>query len=219
MRTPHPTPTDHPLPFEQYRGGLMDALGAPAGFPEIALSGPAVARFDELVHDLYADAARVDPERLQQLAAWLLSLPEEQAREELDARLQRMDDLRAVRDDAAWDCSDATRLRINKLLAYVDREDDLIPDSLPLLGRLDDILLIELAWPAFAEEANEYLDFCQYRQKERPAGTPEQQREAWLRDRLAEIELLRTKVRMEDEHFADGRTPEGPLRVTGSPLP
>ena len=65
MRTPHPTPTDHPLPFEQYRGGLVDALGAPAGFPEIALSGPAVARFDELVHDLYADAARVDPERLQ----------------------------------------------------------------------------------------------------------------------------------------------------------
>ena len=219
MRMPHPTPTDHPLPFEHYRGGLTDDLGAPAGFPEIALSGPAVAQFDELVHDLYPDAARVDPPRLQQLAAWLLSLPEEQASEELDTRLQRMEELRALIDDDAWDCSDATRLRINKLLAYIDREDDLIPDRLPLLGRLDDVLLIELAWPAFAAEANEYRDFCQYRQTEHPAGTPDEQREAWLRDRLAEIELLRHNARMEDEHFANGRAPEGPMRVTGSPLP
>ena len=214
MRMPHPTPTTHPLPFEHYRGGLTDALGAPAGFPEIALSGPAVAQFDDLVHELYPDAARVDQPRLQQLAAWLLALPEEEALGELDARLQRMDELRALLDDPGWDCHDATRMRINKLLAYIDREDDLIPDSLALLGRLDDILLIELAWPAFAEEANEYRDFCEYRQTEHPAGTPDEQREAWLRDRLAEIELLRKNTRIGDEHFADGRTPEGPLRVT-----
>ncbi|QNP40245.1 YkvA family protein [Lysobacter solisilvae (ex Woo and Kim 2020)] len=215
---PHPTPTDHPLPFEHFRGGLTDALGAPAGFPEIALSGPAVVHFDELVHELYPDAARVDQPRLQQLAAWLLSLPEDEAYAELDARLSRMDELRALLDDGAWDADDATRMRINKLLAYVDREDDLIPDRLPLLGRLDDVLLIELAWPAFAQEANEYRDFCDYRQSEHPAGTPEEQRNAWLRDRLAEIELMRMSTRIEDIHFANGRTPEGPLRVTGSPL-
>ena len=212
MRTPHPTPTGRPLPFEQYRGGLVDALGAPAGFPEIALSGPAVARFDELVHDLYADAARVDPDRMQQLAAWLLSLPEEEAQHELDARLQRVDDLRALLVDEVYGCEDATRMRINKLLAYVDRTDDLIPDSLPLLGLLDDVLLIELAWPAFADEVDEYLDFCRYRKKEGPAGTPDQQREAWLRDRLAEIERLRVRARTEEGRFANERSPQGPLR-------
>ena len=214
MRMPHPTPTSNPLPFEQFRAGMTDDLGAPAGFPEIALSGPAIAQFDELVHDLYPDAARVDPARLQQLAAWLLSLPEDQAREELHARLQRVEELRSLLQDEAWDCHDATRLRIDKLLAYVDREEDLIPDSLPLLGRLDDVLLIELAWPAFSAEADEYRDFCQYRLSERPAGTPTEQREAWVRDRLAELELLRQSTRLEDEHFVSGRTPEGPLRVT-----
>lgn len=213
MRMPHPTPTPNPLPFEHYRGGITDDLGAPAGFAEIALSGPAVARFDDLVHELYPDAARVDQTRLQQLAAWLLALPEEQARDELDARLQRLEELRAMLDDDGWDASDATRMRVNKLLAYVDRADDLIPDDLPLLGRLDDVLLIELAWPAFAEEADEYRDFCSYRQAEHPTGTPEQQREAWLRDRLAEIELLRRQTRIGDEHFADGRAPEYELRV------
>ena len=212
MRMPHPTPTANPLPFEHYRGGITDDLGAPAGFAEIALSGPAVVQFDNLVHELYPDAARVDQPRLQQLAAWLLSLPEEQARIELEARLQRLDDLRGMLDDSAWDSQDATRMRINKLLAYVDREDDLIPDSLPLLGRLDDVLLIELAWPALAEEADEYRDFCNYRQTEHPAGTPDEQREAWLRDRLAEIELLRRDTRIIDEHFTDDRAPDD-LRI------
>jgi len=218
MRMPHPTPTDRPLPFEHYRGGLTDALGAPAGFPEIALSGPAVARFDDLVHELYPDAARVDQSRLQQLAAWLLSLPEQEAHDELDARLRRMNELRALLDDPAWDCSDAMRMRINKLLAYVDREDDLIPDSLLLLGQLDDVLLIELAWPTFAEEATEYADFCNYRKIEHPAGTPDEQREAWLRDRLAALEMLRHQAQFADESITGGRSPEGPLRVTGSPL-
>jgi uncharacterized membrane protein YkvA (DUF1232 family) len=212
MRMPHPTPTANPLPFEHYRGGVTDDLGAPAGFAEIALSGPAVVQFDNLVHELYPDAARVDQTRLQQLAAWLLSLPEDQARIELEARLQRLEELRAMLDDSAWDSHDATRMRVNKLLAYIDREDDLIPDSLPLLGRLDDVLLIELAWPAFAAEADEYRDFCNYRQTEHPAGTPDEQREAWLRDRLAEIELLRRNTRIIDEHFTDDRAPDD-LRI------
>lgn len=174
---PHPTPTANPLPFEQYRGGITDDLGAPAGFAEIALSGPAVAQFNDLVHELYPDAARVDQRRLQQLAAWLLALPEDQARSELDARLRCLQELRALLDDPAWDCHEAVRLRIGKLLAYADREDDLIPDSLQLLGRLDDVLLIELAWPAFAAEADEYRDFSNYRQNE-PGGTSAEQREA-----------------------------------------
>jgi hypothetical protein len=214
MRMAHPTPTANPLPFEQYRGGITDDLGAPAGFAEIALSGPAVAQFDDLVHELHPDAARVDQSRLQQLAAWLLSLPQEQAQDELDARLGRLEELRALVQDPAWDCHEAQCKRIEKLLAYVDREDDLIPDNLPLLGLLDDVLLIELAWPAFAQEADEYRDFCDYRSTERPQGTPEEQREAWLRDRLAELELLRRNTRIGDEHFANGRYPEGPLRVT-----
>jgi uncharacterized membrane protein YkvA (DUF1232 family) len=212
MRMPHPTPTANPLPFEHFRGGLTDDLGAPAGFPEIALSGRAVAQFDDLVHELYPDAARVDQARLQQLAAWLLSLPEEQAQDELDTRLARMEELRALARDPAWDCSEPLRKRIEKLLAYVDREDDLIPDKLALLGLLDDVLLIELAWPAFAEEADEYRDFCDYRSSERPAGSPEEQRQAWLRDRLAELELMRRNSRMADEHFA-GYTQEYQLRV------
>lgn len=212
MRTPHPTPTSNPLPFERFRGGITDDLGAPAGFPEIALSGPAVAQFDALVHELYPDAARVDQERLQRLAAWLLSLPEEQAHSELDARLRRLDEMRALLADPAWDPHEAICKRIEKLLAYVDREDDLIPDQLPLLGQLDDVLLIELAWPAFADEVDEYLDFCGYRETEHPAGTPDEQREAWLRERLTELELLRRQARVGDEHFA-GFTPEYELRV------
>jgi uncharacterized membrane protein YkvA (DUF1232 family) len=213
MRMPHPTPTSRPLPFEQARGGLTDDLGAPAMFTELALSGPAVAQFDALVHELYPDAARVDQTRLQRLAAWLLSLSPESARTELDERLQSIEELRAMLDDPAWDSDAATRARTDKLLAYVDRDDDLIPDRVPLLGLLDDVLLIELAWPAFADEVAEYRDFCSYRQTEHPTGTPVEQREAWLRDRLAEIARLQDREHLGDSHFIENR-PESHLRVT-----
>lgn len=213
MRMPHPTPTPRPLPFEQARGGLTDDLGAPAMFAELALSGPAVAQFDALLHELYPDAARVDQTRLQRLAAWLLSLSPESARDELDARLQSVEDLRAMLEDPAWDAHAATRARIDKLLAYVERDDDLIPDRVPLLGLLDDVLLIELAWPAFADEVSEYRDFCNFRQTEHPPGTPVEQREAWLRERLAEIALLQRQGRIGEGHFIENE-PESHLRVT-----
>jgi len=213
MRMPHPTPTDRPLPFEEYRGGRTDDLGAPAMFTELALSGPAVAQFDALVHELYPDAARVDQNRLQQLAAWLLSLSPESAQDELKARLQYIEELRAMLDDPGWDSDQAMRSRIDKLLAYIDRDDDLIPDRVPLLGLLDDVLLLELAWPAFADEVEEYRDFCSYRQSEHPSGTPDEQREAWIRDRTAELALLQRRGQISEGHFVENE-PESHLRVT-----
>ena len=43
--------------------------------------------------------------------------------------------------------------RIDLVLQYLEAEDDLIPDSTPTFGYLDDALLLELAWPVFARAA------------------------------------------------------------------
>ena len=94
-----------------------------------------------------------------------------------------------------------------------DRDDDLIADHEPLLGLLDDVLLIELAWPAFADEAEDYCDFCAYRSVEHPPGSPADQRAAWVRDRLAEIALWRHVLRVNDSHYAHLGHPEILFRV------
>jgi hypothetical protein len=210
MRMPHPTPTPEPLPFE--RDSALPRYVQPYE-PAMAITPAAIAAFDALVHELNPDAARVDASRLQRLAGWLAALPASEARRVIDERLQSLQDLRAMAADEAWDCDPGLRRRLDQLFAYVDDGEDLIPDRVPLLGLLDDVLLIELAWPAFASEAEDFRDFCAYRRIEHPAGDAVQQRAAWVRDRLAELALLQHHARVSDSHYVNGRTPEPVFRV------
>ncbi|MGH8085005.1 MAG: hypothetical protein ACREPV_06995 [Lysobacter sp.] len=211
MRTSAPTPTADPLPYFRHDGapdGQVDTRGS------VRLRSEAIARFDALLHEIHPDAARVDPDRLQHLMSWLLALPADNAHDAIDRRLRRVEELRAMLDDSDWDTEPATAARVRKLLAYIDRDDDLIADHEPMLGLLDDVLLIELAWPAFADEATEYRDFCAYRNDEHPGGSGEAQRSAWVRDRVAEIALWQHHLRVNGSHYAHSGDPPVRFRVS-----
>lgn len=206
MRPSAPTPTDDPLPLASARNDTP----VPADLP---LRGAAVAQFDVLLHELNPDAVRVDPERAQALCVWLASLPPRAAQDVLDRRLHRIEELRVMLDDADWDADESIRVRLRKLFAYIDQDDDLIPDHEPLLGKLDDVLLLELAWPAFASEAEDYRDFAEYRRAEQPRGKGSELRSAWIRDRLAEIALWRHHLRVNDSHYVYRGHPVEPFHV------
>lgn len=209
MRPSATIPTDDPLPFAN---ASTPAKRMPAG---LSLRGEAVAQFDALLHELNPNAVRVDPERVQNLCVWLASLPPHAAHDVLDRRLRRMEQLRAMLDDVDWDADDAIRVRLRKLFAYIDQDDDLIPDREPVLGLLDDVLLIELAWPAFVTEAEDYRDFCAYRNEEHPHGNGDEQRKAWIRDRMAEIALWQHHLRVNDSHYAYSGHPEQSFHIGG----
>lgn len=208
MRTPpvHPTPT--PLPRLHAEAGRRHHTG------EWNLSGQQVAGFDALLHEVHPDARRVTADELSALSRWLLSLPEDEARLVLDERLNRIAELRAMLDDPDWDSDSADRARVRKLLDYLDADQDLIPDRIPLLGKLDDVLLLELAWPAVSGEAEEYRDFCAYRQSEHPTGDGAQRRAAWVRDRLAELALWRHRLQASEQHYVDPGRLEKPFRIS-----
>lgn len=199
MRPQSPYPTDHPLPQPHVSGHRKYALGG------LNIDAEQVAAFDALLHDIHPDAERVDSARLSQLAVWLLSLPEAQARNVLGERLARIEELRAMVDDPDWDCAEADCARVRQLLRYLDQSDDLIPDTIPLLGQLDDVLLLELAWPALAAEAEEYRDFRQYRETRHPGGDGAQRRAAWISDRMAAISMLHDQMRPNDGVHMGGR--------------
>lgn len=207
MRLPVPTPTVDPLPYEELKERSEETRVS------VPLRNDAVARFDAFLHELNPDAPRADPDRIQRLANWLVTLPDDTASDVLDRRLRRITELRAMLDDPDWDADDATRARLEKLFGYIDRDDGLISDHEPLLGLLDDVLLIELAWPAFAEEAEEYRDFSAYRSDEHPVGSGDEQRAAWLQDRLAQIGLLQHQLRVSDSHYVHRGHPEELFRV------
>ncbi len=197
--------SDPPLPYSR-----PPADETPIG---LALSPADVAAFDALVHELNPDALRADATRLRLLACWLEHLPPDEATRIVESRLQRVGHLGAMLIDEDWDTAEALRIRASKLLDYVDRDDDLIPDHVPRLGLLDDALLIELAWPVFAWEVENYRDFCEYRHEHRLHGVTEEHRRAWLHERLLECALWQHQHDARMRHYADVSVPERMFRV------
>ena len=177
------------------------------------LDAAAVARFDRLLHEIHPEARHVDADRIATLGRWLQGLPADRARAVLDERLGRIEQLRAMLDDCDWDRREGACARVRKLLAYLDQDHDLIPDAIPLLGLLDDVILLELAWPAVSIEADDYRDFCAYRQAAKPEGDGAQRREAWIRDRLEALALFQHHARVNARHYVDGGHPDRPFRV------
>ena len=201
------TPFEPPLPWT-----AREQPANPEGAHALHLDNASVAGFNALLHELHPDAPHVDAPHLDALAGWLLHLSGDAARGVLDLRLARLQQLRAMLDDADWDADPASRAGLGKLFAYLDDRDDLIPDDTPRLGQLDDVLLAELAWPAFAEEADDYADYCGYRQQAQPAGAPEERRRAWIDDRIAEFAVLRRRMAVRNHRYASVAT-ETALRV------
>jgi uncharacterized membrane protein YkvA (DUF1232 family) len=58
------------------------------------------------------------------------------------------------------------RQRVLACLTYFANPKDLIPDNVPVLGFLDDAIMIELSVRELKHELDAYDDFCDYRQHE-----------------------------------------------------
>ena len=201
-------PTEVPLPWDDrpnhtHRQSI-------AGW---RLDPSAVVRFDELLHEIHPEARHVDVDRIASLGRWLHGLPASRARMVLDDCVTRIELLRTMVNDADWDQREAPCSRMHKLLVYMDQDADLIPDNIPLLGLLDDVILLELAWPAVATEVEDYMDFIEFRNSEHPSGDAAQQREAWIAARLEALALFQQKKRVNDTHYVESGKPEGTFRV------
>lgn len=168
------------------------------------LEDASVQRYNALLSRLEANAPQVSADQLVTLARRLQDLPGPQAVALLSERLARAEHLRRMLHDSDWDVDADLRERVRLLIAYLHQVDDLIPDDQPLLGHLDDALLVELAWPAFAGESQDYGDFCRFRASQRPRGSAREQRMAWENACLAEVALLQQRRQVRTRHYAGG---------------
>jgi hypothetical protein len=166
------------------------------------LEDGAVQRFNDLLAQLEANAPAVSADQLVTLARWLQDQPAPQAVALLSERLGRAEHLRRMLHDSDWVVDADLRDRARMLISYLQQVDDLIPDDQPLLGQLDDALLVELAWPAFAAQTQDYGDFCRFRAIQRPRGTAGERRLAWENACLAEVALLQQRRQMRARPYA-----------------
>lgn len=90
---------------------------------------------------------------------------------------QRLDKLKVMIDmlrDDEWQIPKKEHSRVISALSYFAEEEDLIPDHIPVLGFLDDAIMIELVVRELKHEIEAYEDFCAFRQEEKKRPKSEQ---------------------------------------------
>ncbi len=168
----------------------------------VALQDASMLRYNAVLAQLAPNAPRVTADQVGTLARWLQDQPHHQAVAVLSERLGRAEQLRRMLNDSDWDVGVDTRDRARMLISYLQEVNDLIPDNLPLVGHLDDALLVELSWSAFADETQDYGDYCRYRNAERPRGTPAERRLAWEAACVAEAAAIQQRRQVRERHYA-----------------
>ena len=78
-------------------------------------------------------------------------------------------------------------LDVISALAYFYHAKDLIDDSLPVLGLLDDAIMIELVVREMQNEISAYEEFCRFRSSQESLSGKNISREDWLNSKRREI--------------------------------
>ena len=108
-------------------------------------------------------------------------------------RLSKLDAMISMVHDSGWALPEEDKQRVLSALTYFADPKDVIPDTVPVLGFLDDAIMIELCVRELKHELDAYDDFCDFRnaEAERLGVDPashELQRADWLEGRREELQ-------------------------------
>jgi uncharacterized membrane protein YkvA (DUF1232 family) len=129
-------------------------------------------------------------------------------------RLAKLDSLIRMVHDKGWALSEEDKQRVLTALAYFADPKDVIPDSVPVVGYLDDAIMIELCVRELKHELEAYEDFLNYvkaESAERGVDPATLDREDWLEDRRRELHE-RMQRRRERDRYASSSASSGMFR-------
>lgn len=105
-------------------------------------------------------------------------------------RLGKLKSLIDMVHDEGWAMSDEDKSRVLSALSYFSEEQDVIPDNVPVVGYLDDAIMIELCQRELKHELEAFEDFCAFRANEaanRGLDIASVGRQDWLDGRRLEL--------------------------------
>ena len=82
-------------------------------------------------------------------------------------RIGKLESLIEMTEDAEWALAGPERHNVISALSYFAEPQDIIPDNVPVLGYLDDAIMIELVVRELQHEIEAFADFCRYRNEEK----------------------------------------------------
>ncbi|MFW6094652.1 MAG: YkvA family protein [Pseudomonadota bacterium] len=124
-------------------------------------------------------------------------------------RLDRLDALVEMAQDPEWALAAQERRNVLAALAYFADPHDMIPDNIPVLGYIDDAIMIELVVSELKHEIDAFEDFCRYRDEEKSRNrNPNVSREEYLAMKRRELH-----ARMRRRRSATGSRARGGTRT------
>jgi hypothetical protein len=125
------------------------------------------------------------------------------------SRLRRAEEVRALLADAGWSTSEDAGGRMRALVGYIDDPNGLFRDDVPVIGRLDDALLVDIAMDVLRDELDDYAEFRRFRGAEAARlGVADDairvDRAQWQAERDAEVRLEQQLRRVRGASYATG---------------
>ena len=80
-------------------------------------------------------------------------------------RLPELDSLLQMLDDDEWQLPEIDREIALASFVYFADPEDILPDEIPVIGYLDDVIMIELVCGDLKHVRESYADFCAYREE------------------------------------------------------
>jgi uncharacterized membrane protein YkvA (DUF1232 family) len=78
-------------------------------------------------------------------------------------RIPQLESLISMLTDEEWQLPDGDRERLLATFVYFADPEDILPDNIPVIGYLDDVIIIELVVRELHHVRVAYDDFCQFR--------------------------------------------------------
>ncbi len=103
-------------------------------------------------------------------------------------RIIKLETLVAMIEDSEWKIPEEERADVLSALAYFSDPEDLVPDHIPVLGFLDDAIMIELVAEELKDDIEAFQEFCAYRTREEGRkGDVTVTRDEWLDSKRREL--------------------------------
>ena len=117
----------------------------------------------------------------------------------VSSRMVALKELIDAVQDAEWQMPDDEKQDILTSLAYFNEPHDLVPDHVPVLGYVDDAIMIDLVMQDMSLDLTAYREFCSFRATEesRRGDAAQVDRESWLEGTRSQIRSNMRRKRKE----------------------
>ncbi|WP_147651564.1 hypothetical protein [Vulcaniibacterium gelatinicum] len=159
------------------------------------LDTAALDRFNALLARLGPRIAPLDCDQLATAARELREATADRCEPpSIEQRVRRIDAAARMIGDPQWQPAGEAGRTAVLVVGYAGGDRQLLPNSLPTVGRLDEAIVVEAAWPTLEAEVVSFLDFCRLRAIEAElrgcaVGTFAFTRRDWQQARSAEDAL------------------------------